>query len=86
MQMWMEPTNNGTSVKLRDGFWMGPPKRRQQFYRECGENTWALHKERLRHPLAATLLPPCGGCATAPVYLRQKGSKSCGWKSWGTKV
>jgi hypothetical protein len=58
MQMRTEPTNNGTLVKSREGFQMGPPKRRQRFYRECGENTWALHGGRLRHPLATAVPPP----------------------------
>jgi hypothetical protein len=58
MQMQMEPTNYGTSVKLREGFWTGPPKRRQQFYRERGENTWALCRGQLHRPLAAAVPPP----------------------------
>ncbi len=57
-KMQMEPTNNGTSVGLREGFWMGPPKQWQRFYRECGENTWALYRGRLRCPLAAAVPPP----------------------------
>jgi hypothetical protein len=29
--------------------------------------------------------PPCGGCATAPVYLQQKEGKSGWWKLRDTK-
>jgi hypothetical protein len=58
MQMWTEPTNNGTSVKSREGFWTGPPKWQQRFYRECRENTWDLHRGQLRRPLAAAVPPP----------------------------
>jgi hypothetical protein len=57
-KMQMEPTNNGTLVGLREGFWTGPPKRRQQFNRECGENTWAHCRGRLCHPLAAAVPLP----------------------------
>ena len=57
-KMRTEPTNNGTLVRLREGFWTGPPKRRQQFYRECGENTWAPCRGRLCRPLAAAVPPP----------------------------
>jgi hypothetical protein len=49
---------DGTLVGSREGFWTGPPKRRQWFYRECGENTWALCRGRLRCPLAAAVPPP----------------------------
>jgi hypothetical protein len=58
MQMRMEPTNNGTLVKLREGFRMGPPKRRQRFYRECRENNWALRRGWLCRPLAAAVPLP----------------------------
>jgi hypothetical protein len=40
-KMRMEPTNNVTLARSSDGIQMDQPKRRQQFYRECGENTWA---------------------------------------------
>jgi hypothetical protein len=50
--------NNGTLVGSREGFRMGPPKRRQQFYRECGENTWALCRGQLCHPVAVAVPPP----------------------------
>jgi hypothetical protein len=56
--MRTEPTNNDTSVGSREGFWTGPPKWRQQFYRECGENTWAPCRGRLHRPLAAAVSPP----------------------------
>jgi hypothetical protein len=52
MKMRMEPTNNGTLVGLRDSFQMDPPKWWQQFYRECGENSWA----------------PAGGGFAAPLW------------------
>jgi hypothetical protein len=56
--MRTEPTNNGTLVGSRDGFWIDPPKQRRQFYRECRENTWALCRGRLRRPLAAAVPLP----------------------------
>jgi hypothetical protein len=56
--MQMEPTNNGTSVGSREGFWMGPPKRQQRFYRECKENIWAPCRGRLHRPLAAAVPLP----------------------------
>jgi hypothetical protein len=55
--MRMEPTNNGTSVKSREGFWMGLPKWRQWFYRECGENR-ALCSGGLCRPLVASVPLP----------------------------
>ncbi len=57
-KMQMEPTNNGTLVGSREGFWTGPPKRWQWLYRECGENTWALCRGHLCRPLAAAVPPP----------------------------
>jgi hypothetical protein len=54
----MEPTNKGTFVGSREGFRTGPPTWQQQFYRECGENTWALCRGRLCRPLAAAVPPP----------------------------
>jgi hypothetical protein len=56
--MWTELTNNGTSFGSSEGFWTGPPKQRQRFYRECRENTWALCRGRLCRPLAAAVPPP----------------------------
>jgi hypothetical protein len=56
--MQMEPTNNGTSVGSRDGFWTGSPKWWQWFYRECRENTWALRRGWLCRPLAGAVPPP----------------------------
>jgi hypothetical protein len=56
--MQTEPTNNGTSVGLREGFWTGPPKRQRWFYRECGENTWAPCRGRLCRPLVAAVPLP----------------------------
>jgi hypothetical protein len=53
--MRMEPTKNGTSVGSREGFWTGPPKRRQRFYRECGENNWAPCRGRLCRLLVAAV-------------------------------
>jgi hypothetical protein len=54
----MEPMNNGTLFGSSDGYRMGPPKRGQRFYRECGENTWDPHRGRLCRPLAAAVPPP----------------------------
>jgi hypothetical protein len=56
--MRMEPTNNGTSVGLREGFQMGPPKWRQLFYMECREKTWAPYRGRLCCPLSVAVPPP----------------------------
>jgi hypothetical protein len=56
--MRTEPMNNGTLVGSREGFWTGPPKRRQQFYRECRKNTWALCRGKVHRPLAAAVPPP----------------------------
>jgi hypothetical protein len=56
--MQTEPTNNGTLVGLREGFWRGAPKRRQRFYRECKENIWAPCRGQLHCPLAAAVPPP----------------------------
>jgi hypothetical protein len=57
-KMQTEPTNNGTLVRSREGFWTGPPKRRRQFYREYRENTWAPCRGQLCRPLAAAVPPP----------------------------
>ncbi len=56
--MKMRRTNNGTLVKLREGFWMGPPKWQQQFKRKWGENPWAPHNGQLCRPLVAAVPPP----------------------------
>jgi hypothetical protein len=56
--MRMGPTNNSTLGGSREGFQTGPPKQRRWSYRECRENTWALHRGRLCRPLAAAVPPP----------------------------
>jgi hypothetical protein len=58
MNMRTEQMNNDTLVRSREGFQMGLPKWRQQFYWECEENTWALRRGRLCCPLAAAVPPP----------------------------
>jgi hypothetical protein len=50
--------NIGTLVGSREGFWTGPPKWRQRFYRECKENIWAPCRGRLHRPLGAAVPPP----------------------------
>jgi hypothetical protein len=59
-KMLTEPMNNG------DGIWTDPSKQRWQFYREYGENTWAPHRGRHCHPLAAAVLLPLFTC-----YIRE---------------
>jgi hypothetical protein len=63
MQMRTEPTNNDTLVMSREGFWMGPPKRRQRFYRECREQLGSLQ---------GAALPPLAAAVPLPLFTSDK--------------
>jgi hypothetical protein len=66
--------------------WSGQGKDFGRDHLNSGNGLQGMGGEHLGSLQGAASLPPCGGCATAPVYLRQKGGKSGWWKLWDTKV